>query len=230
MRVNNILVLLVFYSLLGCETQIEIEGLWLVDKVFVGDKEMTPNARWTRFNKDNTQQSGNGWYQHSYGTYKFNTDDNSLTIINENGLDDTFDGFKVELSKEAMWWTRIEEGMEIKVLLRKSDELPKSFGDKILGLWELEKHSGSSNIIGDKNGDYVFFRWDRRFVMTTPKGKVNGVYNVHGHKSEVELIPYGENLDRTFWNFHSENNSLILELLNSDSIVKREFKRIRRFP
>jgi hypothetical protein len=37
----------------------------------MGNNEMTPIARWMRFNKDSTQTSGNGWLQHSEGSWVF---------------------------------------------------------------------------------------------------------------------------------------------------------------
>lgn len=67
-RKTVIAILLVVLSLVGCRDQSSIEGLWVVSNVKVGDKEMTPNAQWMRFNADFTRQSGNGWLKHSYGT------------------------------------------------------------------------------------------------------------------------------------------------------------------
>ena len=76
---NNLrigLLILVTFLLTSCkneQTQKEnaILGLWVVKKVKMGDQEMTPIARWMRFNKDSTQTSGNGWLQHSEGSWVF---------------------------------------------------------------------------------------------------------------------------------------------------------------
>lgn len=60
--------LLILLSLPACEGKPSIDGLWLVKSVKVGGDEMTPNGRWMRFNTDSTQESGNGWFQHSVGS------------------------------------------------------------------------------------------------------------------------------------------------------------------
>ncbi len=76
---KNILFFLIVIILLyqSCANKSNIEGLWVVKLVKVVNQGMTPNARWTRFNSDSTQQSGNGWFQHSYGTWKFNEKSNN---------------------------------------------------------------------------------------------------------------------------------------------------------
>jgi len=211
-----------------------IEGLWIVKSVVVGDEEMTPNARWTRFNSDQTQESGNGRFQHSYGTWKLNPESNELSIENSNGLDDLNEPFVVSVSQNKMIWERTEEGQNIKVTLVRSSQLPETYGDKILGLWKLESVIGSGNYFdqSDKKetNDYLFFRWDKRFVIESEKGRINGVYNVHGHKPEVELIPYGDQVKRDFWKIQFEENQISLKLLNTDKNVIRTFKRINKFP
>ena len=234
MEIKSILPLFMVLSFFSCEKTKTIEGLWVVKSVVVGDEEMTPNARWTRFNSDLTQESGNGRFQHSYGTWKLNQNSNKLYIENTNGLDDINEPFVISLNQSEMIWERSEEGQNIKVILERSSELPETYGDKILGLWELEKAIGNGSYFKESDkkemNDYIFFRWDKRFVIESEKGRVNGVYNVHGHKPEVEIIPYGSQAKRDFWEIQFEENQITLKLLNSDTIVTRRFRRIRMFP
>lgn len=234
MKITTVLSLLIIFTFYGCEKTPSIEGLWIVKSVAVGEEEMTPNARWTRFNSDKTQESGNGRFQHSYGTWKLNPESNELTIENSNGLDDLNEPFMVSISQNKMIWERIEEGQKIKVTLMRSSQLPETYGDRILGLWKLETAVGKGDYFeqSDKKetSDYIFFRWDKRFVIKSDKGRVNGVYNVHGHKSEVELIPYGEQVSRDFWEIQFEENQITLKLLNKDETVTRKFRRIHQFP
>ncbi|MGB0850804.1 MAG: hypothetical protein ACPGTP_06125 [Bacteroidia bacterium] len=231
---KNIIPYILVLSFFSCEKTTKIEGLWIVKSVIVGDEVMTPNARWTRFNADLTQESGNGRFQHSYGTWKWNQNSNELFIENTNGLDDTNEPFLISLNQSEMIWERTEEGQDIKVILERSSQLPETFGDKILGLWELEKAIGNGSYFKESDNNeansYIFFRWDKRFVIESENGRVNGVYNVHGHKPEVELIPYGDKVNRDFWDIQFEENRITLNLLNSDTIVKRRFRRIREFP
>lgn len=226
-----IVVLLAFVS---CTDKPTIEGLWLVERVKVGDQEMTPNARWTRFNADYTQQSGNGWFQHSYGTWTLNPETNELSVVNENGLKDPAEPFKVTLEKNRMMWTRNEDGQNVEVTLKRTDTLPATYGNKLLGLWKLEEVVGNGVYFGEeeaKGGNAsIFFRWDGRFVIRSGKGRINGVYNVHGHRPEVELIPYGDKLNRDFWAIDFNDDTITLKLLNSENTVERKFIRIHEFP
>ncbi|GGK57334.1 MULTISPECIES: hypothetical protein [Flavobacteriaceae] len=232
MNKNYLLVLLGITFLFSCENNPTIEGLWIVKSVTVGEEEMTPNGRWMRFNSDFTQESGNGWFQHSTGEWSLEPDNHELTVINENGLDDLNEPFKVKMSNNEMIWERMEEGLIVIVKLERIIQLPTTSGDKLLGLWKLNESVGTDNYFSTSMGtnDYLFFRWDKRFVIGTENGKVHGVYNVHGHKPEVELIPYGEQFERDFWKIDFDENTLKLKLLNTDSIVSRNFIRIHQFP
>ncbi|MDO5978563.1 hypothetical protein [Flavivirga spongiicola] len=234
MRIFYFLILFSLCFFTSCENKQAIEGLWVVKSVIVGEEKITPNGRWMRFNSDFTQQSGNGWFQHSIGTWSLNPKTNELSILNSNGLNDLNEPFKVMINKNEMTWKRMEEGDSIKVSLIRSYKLPETYGDNLLGLWKLEEAIGEGNYFtqsGNTNTvEYLFFRWDKRFVIGSEKGRINGVYNVHGHKPEVELIPYGDQLKRDFWKVDSNKNSMTLKLLNTDSIVTRTFKRIHDFP
>ncbi len=226
---------LILVSLLvSCEKRSPIEGLWLVNSVRVGGEKMTPNARWTRFNEDFTQESGNGRFQHSYGTWKFNKESNELKIENSNGIKDPSPPFEVKFIDDEMVWKREEEGQNVVVTLERSDELPESFGDQLLGLWSLENAKGEGKYFQTKDAEtdnaFIHFRWDKRFNLTSSKGRINGVYNVHGHRPEVELIPYGVDFDRDFWKIDFEENSIVLTRLNSDQVIERKFLRIHEFP
>jgi len=216
---------------LGCTEKSSIEGLWVVKTVKAGKDVVTPNARWTRFHADFTQESGNGRFQHSNGTWDFNPDTKELSIVNTNGLDDPNAPFKVQLLDDSMVWERTEEGMDIKIILERSTELPETYGDKILGLWALESAKGEGKYFNEINQNhYIYFGWDRRFRLSSEKGRVMGVYNVHGHKPELELIPYGDQLERDFWRIEYGENSITLKLLNSEQEIERTFKRIRKLP
>ncbi len=233
---NNfyLIALIVVFFLTSCENKATIEGLWIIKSVKVGEQEMTPNARWMRFNSDFTQESGNGWFQHSIGTWDLNSMTNELSMVNSNGLNDAYGPFNLTMDQDTMIWNRTEDEQIVQVTLMRSTQLPTAFGDKIIGLWKLEEAVGDGNYFkkteNSESVDYILFRWDKRFVIGTETGKLSGVYNVHGHKPEVELIPYGEQYKRDFWKIDFERDAITLSLLNTDSIVVRKFKRIHEFP
>ncbi len=229
----QLLTLLAIVVVYGCESQSGIEGLWVVKTVKAGDEEMTPNARWTRFNADATQQSGNGWFQHSYGTWNLDKTTHQLTIINTNGIKD-HNPFTIHIDGHTMYWNRQEDGQHIKVVLERSETLPQTYGDQLLGLWKLEDMTGNGPYFTPEtessSTNFLFLRWDKRFVINSAQGRINGVYNANAHRPEVELIPYGDTIKRNFWKLNIQENSLILTLLNSDSLVTRKFIRSDQFP
>ncbi|MCO6479228.1 MAG: hypothetical protein J5I94_21515, partial [Phaeodactylibacter sp.] len=117
----------------------DITGLWEITKVEVGDQAMTPVAKWTRIDADGTYQSGNGWLQNSAGTWIYDKESGEFLPTETLGLTDPFGAFKVSFTDKGMAWTREEEGMEVIVHFDRIEELPMSTGDKLVGLWGLEK-------------------------------------------------------------------------------------------
>lgn len=234
MKRTYFLVLFSIWLFSSCENKQTIEGLWVVKSVTVGEEEMTPNARWMRFNSDFTQESGNGWFQHSIGSWSLNPETNELSITNTNGVNDQNEPFQIVVGKNEMIWKGMEEGDSIKVLLTRSAKLPETYGDNLLGLWKLDEAIGSGNYFTQPSKtntiEYLFFRWDKRFVIRSEKGRTSGVYHVHGHKPEVELIPNGDQFKRDLWKVDYADDSITLKLLNTDSVVIRKFKRIHEFP
>ena len=208
-----------------------ITGLWHVIKVSAGGQTMTPNARWIAFDANRVQRSGNGWMQHSVGTWEMTGD--QLTIVNTNGLDDPFGAFTISLTDSTMQWDRTEEGQNIRVDLMRAEDLPMTDRDRLMGLWQLERSEGESSYIqpGQSTDNASFFvRWDGKFDLRISDKRIRGVYNVHGHKPQLELIPYGDEWDRTYWSVKFTRDQLILELLGGDDEAIMTFERIRQFP
>ncbi|MEM9300082.1 MAG: hypothetical protein AAGA64_17110 [Bacteroidota bacterium] len=233
MKKVMVLLFLLALWLSGCDQKPVMEGLWLVKKVTVGNEDVTPNARWTRFNANHTYESGNGWFQHTLGTWQLDNEKNVLTMLNTNGIKDDQEPFTISISDLEMYWSREEEGLKVEVTLLRSNELPQTYGDQLLGLWQLKKVKGGGpyfNSDSIQESDYLFLRWDKRFVIRANNRRVNGVYNVHGHKAELELIPYNNELDRDFWSVDFGDDEIILTRLNSDSLITRTFSRIDAFP
>ena len=116
----------------------DIRGLWEVEKVEVGDEEMTPTARWFEILEGGKLFGGNGGITNTRGAWTFDQNTNKLEQLS-NGQKDPYGAFDVIFSDEAnrMTWSRIEEGMEVKVSLKRVTEKPLAPWD--FDHWLLEK-------------------------------------------------------------------------------------------
>jgi|AVFP01.1.fsa_nt_gi hypothetical protein len=190
----------------SCEpsTKSKLSGLWTITRVEVGDQEMTPNARWVRFYDDGTQESGNGWQQHSIGTWQYDAKLLLLKIENTNGLKDPFDAFQVDLKGDKMSWYRAEEGQETNIFLERIDRIPASEGDQLMGFWTSDSA-------------VLFIRWDKRYVWSMDTLRNAGIYHVHGHRNEIQFIEEGK--PRSFYSFSIENDQLELKPDSGDVLT-----------
>jgi hypothetical protein len=214
----------------ACEKKTSVEGLWLVEKVQIGEESMTPIARWMRFNSNSTQTSGNGWLQHSYGTWSL--EENQLSVNDTNGIKDEAGSFTIELQENTMTWKRMEEGQEVVVQLKRIQELPQSDGNRLVGLWKLTKALNDGNdvtaVLNPAGNAMLHLRWDHMYVEhNTPEGREFGIYKIHAHKPEIQLVNYGNASQFSFWNFQLENQTLTFTSTDGNSVM--EFERIYSF-
>src|SRR5690606_30317287 len=106
-------------------------GFWVVDKVMVGDQDLTPVAKWFKYHKDHTYQSGNGWTQNDIGTWAYDKSKKEFMAQTSMGIKDEYDVFKVRFSENKMFWEREEDGMKVVVSLSRIKEMPMSTKDSI---------------------------------------------------------------------------------------------------
>lgn len=169
---------------------------------------MTPNAKWVQFNNDESTYSGNGWTRHSYGSFLY--EDGVLTIDTENGTEDEFGGFDVEMEGEEMKWTREENGEPVTVRLTRIEKLPTAYADELYGLWDLKEGNGdfAGLVVRDAN---FYFGTDRILRIRTEGGLDRAVYRVDAHRRMVEWFPYDESQPRRRFEFtDSSDGELIL--------------------
>ncbi len=211
-------------------------GFWEIKEVKVGDKLMTPVARWTRINKDGTYQSGNGWHQNSEGTWQFNAEASTFFPSETNGIKEPFGAFHVSVNGKNMIWQRMEGGMNVKVTLAPINKLPKSTADQIVGLWDLtdalqEKQSIKAQF-DPENKYYIFIRWDRVYVKRTSKGEQEtGYWYINAHQPEVTFINENEKETHQRWRISVNNSELTLYgISESNKNTKLLFQRVNEFP
>ncbi|MEO1257697.1 MAG: hypothetical protein AAFZ15_02840 [Bacteroidota bacterium] len=227
---KNLLFFFLFFScqnLIGQTVKSDLPGLWGVTKVTVGEQQMTPIAKWVEFKSDLTHRGGNGWVQHSIGTWELEGINSKLNIITSNGTEDPFGGFIIQINNGEMTWQREEEGMAVKVFLKKIKEIPAAYSDKMLGLWQVESSVTVSPVLFNQNTK-VFIRMDRRYSIMYAEGRKNGVWNTHAHRHQVRLLSdEGDEFDLR-WNVSFEGEKMIWDN-GADANGRIVFVRIHQF-
>ncbi|MBU3012010.1 hypothetical protein KO506_11400 [Polaribacter vadi] len=208
-----------------------IEGLWLVKKVNVDNKDLTPIAKWVRFNADGSQASGNGWLQHSVGIYNLNIE-NQLTVTNTFGIKDDAESFKVNIDKNNMTWQRKENDLDIIISLEKTDKLPTSEANKLFGLWKFDSiiKDGKevSESLNPSKKAMLFLRWDNTYELRNyPLGEKYGMFKTHSHKAQIDMVSYAKESIFQFYTFSLVNDKLLLKATNNDTEIK--LTRIHQF-
>ena len=238
---NNLrigLLILVTFLLTSCkkeQTQKEnaINGLWVVKKVKMGNQEMTPIARWMKFNADSTQTSGNGWLQHSVGSWSYKIDSKLLKVENFNGVVDDFnDPFKVDFSDKNMIWKRKEGDFDVTITLEKINKIPTSEANKLYGLWKFESifENGKeiSVSLNPSKKAMLFLRWDNTYELRNyPVGELYGIFKTHAHRLQIDMVSYSKIPKYQFYEFKLEGNNLLLNSTISDKQIK--LTRINQF-
>lgn len=218
-------------------TESQVEGLWIMERVQVGGKEMTPIAKWTHIHSDGTYESGNGWLKSSEGTWTYDPAEQTFLPEETNGLIDPFGAFKVTFEGENMKWTREEERVQVTVTMRRSEELPIAPADQVQGLWDLTKVNKNGQNITDtydpENNHYLFIRWDRVYVERTPEGDRNtGYWHMNGHNPEMTILSHNPEQASLNWTLQFEGGE-ILEMRGaseSNEDITLFYSRIREFP
>lgn len=206
----------------------QMEGLWVVTKITFGEKDVTPAAKWFRFQHKQRLTSGNGWIQHTVGTWNY--DNNELYLTNENGYNETADPFRVHLEPERMVWERQEEGQVLRIVLERAQDVPESHIDKVQGLWDFDTaEQGGENIseaFDPEHNVFLWIRWDRRFVYENHPRKMSfGHWFVDPHKSEIQFMT--EDNQKESWSFEVSRDRLTLKAESGEILT---FNRITAFP
>lgn len=192
-----------------------VEGFWLVTKVSVGTRDVTPIARWFRIEKGK-QTSGNGWTQHSFGTYKFDSKKAELLFVTANEPEDEFGVFKVERKGPQMTWSRKEEGDMVVVELKPITDLPMSPADQAKGLWLLEsavdRELDITKTYDPDRKHFLFIRWDRQYVrQINAHERISGYWFFDALRPVMTLISENREQPDEIWNVTFDGMKMILK-------------------
>ena len=220
MKLSKTILFLFAVTLSAVEAQ-SLEGLWVVKNVQVGEESMTPIAKWFRLKADGVQESGNGWFMHSKGSWEYDEEKKAFSANDPLGLKDEYGAFTVERKGENMTWERMEDGIQVTVSLELAEELPKGPGEQLIGLWELI--SEGQDIFDE--GSTVFLRWDKKFVEKSSQGTTIGFWHIHAHKPELTLIDQSIDRRRIFTIQEITDFSITLQEKKGVKDVSYKFER-----
>lgn len=181
-----------------------VEGFWLVTKVTVGARELTPVMRWVKLEANGKQVSGNGWLQHSFGTYRFDKTKSELLLITTNEPDDEFGAFKIERKGPLMTWSRKEEGEMVVVEMKPITELPMSPSDEAKGLWildsALDRDLDITKTYDPDRKHFLFIRWDHQYVrQINAHERISGYWFFDAHQPIVAFISENREQQDEHW-------------------------------
>ncbi len=222
--------LLLLFLLTPILTHAQIEGLWLVTDVSMGDQSMTPVAKWTRINADGTYTSGNGWLQNAVGAWTF--EDEVFTPVQTDGIEDPFGGFTTQVEQDKMTWKREEEGATVTVQWKRIKELPQAPADQVIGLWELTRSEGKLEESGPlQDLKTLFVRWDHIYIMQVGESRETGYWFMNAHRPDLSLIAHNEQEGTTYWRVAFQNGQMVCTAIGEGQEQgKLFFRRLDAFP
>jgi len=186
-----------------------LEGLWLVESVFVGSMQMTPQQKWIRIDSNNSFTEGNGWLQHNSGSVVYDVPSKSIELKASKGPKDTMAPFQLaDLKDSTMQWTRTEEGRAVQVQLIRISELPEAPAEWCTGLWSIQNmdYRRDSWI---SNFDQIHLSWTGIFVLRKDSIEKRGYWTTHAHRPEITLIPRSNNCEQGSFGIKKDGNSLL---------------------
>jgi hypothetical protein len=212
-----------------------VEGFWIVTKVSVGVRDVTPVGRWFKIEKGK-QVSGNGWTQHSFGTYKFDKKKGELLFVTANEPEDEYGVFKVARTGQVMTWTRKEERETVVVELKPITELPMSPTDEAKGLWvlnsALDRELDVTKSYDPDHKHFLFIRWDHQYVrQINAHERISGYWFFDAIRPELTLISEHREQTDERWTVTITGNKMTLKG-SSDNISEMTltYSRATEFP
>jgi hypothetical protein len=239
---NLLLIAIILATLVSCkkegepEYQNKIDGLWIVKALKINNEDFTINKKWLRFGADSTQTSGNGWQQHTVGSWSYQKDSNMLTIKNDNNFNDFLEyknPFKVTIDENSMTLQGIDRGKDVTIVLERSTKLPTTEANKLVGLWKfnaifVDDKEVSDSLNPTKKG-MIYLGWENDYILYNyPEGEKYGIFKTHSMRNQIDLINSSRTPAYQYYKFSLEDDQLVLKSTNSNKEIK--LTRIHQFP
>ena len=208
-----------------------ITGLWVIEKVLVNDKNLSPTAKWILFEADGTYTSGNGWLQNDLGSWVYDDQQNTLLQSTEAGID-PYGPFNISFQGEKMTLQRVEEGNKVNISLVKVSKKPMAPWDMIVGSWEITIANGIDPATGKVISEYLLekttysFGWDRRYKKLDKEGALveTGIWQMDAHSPTLTLIS-DKKSTRTNWEIEVNNSEMRWKRPMNNELMKLYFKK-----
>ena len=190
----------------------QVEGLWEVRLVKVGNETPTPTAKWFDLKPGGTLLSGNGGVINQRGAWRVLEAGEQLLFSLPDGSPDPAGPFQLSLEDTSMTWLRTEEGMRVEISLERIQDLPMASWDYLPGTWQIQKIViGGAEMTEEKDPKrkfQLFFRWDNLFMaQNDPEGRAKywGSWQLHSHNSKLRLFALDGSFAET-WTLESIND------------------------
>ncbi len=208
----------------------QIQGLWGVDKVAVGEQEMTPTAKWFELKETGRCLGGSGGIINSRTSYDWDETTLELTFTDDISGVDEFGAFTVEYSNSGMIWQREENGQLVSVYLSRIVERPLAAWDKIAGMWTLDLEDLPGEEQSALPFENLFFRWDHIVIVNRRiegKDAQRGIWQIDGHRSSLWLVfdDSDHGLGNSHWDITFENGKLLLKGEHAGARIGLRFAR-----
>lgn len=218
------------------ENQHKIHGLWIVKALKFTNEDLTINKKWFRFEADSTQTSGNGWQQHTTGSWSYQKESNRITIKNDNNFNDFLEyknPFKVTFDKNRMTLQGTDRGEDVTIVLERATKLPTTEANKLLGLWKFDSIFVDDKEVSDslnptKKGMIYLGSENNYTLYNYPEGEKYGVFKTHSMRNQIDLINSSKTPAYQYYKFSLEDDNLTLKSTNSNKEIT--LTRIHQFP
>lgn len=170
------ILLTVVGMILNGYSQDEAFGLWVVESVQVGDRNMTPVAKWFEIKESGEVAGGNGRIINIMGTWSLA--DGAVLFTDESGWSDPYGAFEYSVSGDVMTWQRVEDGASVFITMNRSSTYPE-------GPWDLAE-GGWANMAN--RAHTLYMGWDRVYRLTTKMGRKRGIWHIDAHNPQLKLV------------------------------------------
>ncbi|MBI1226987.1 MAG: hypothetical protein GC192_17280 [Bacteroidetes bacterium] len=222
MKIRFLILLGSFMIILSSMTAQTVAGFWMVDQVMVGERNLTPMAKWFKYETNNTYTAGNGWTQNDIGSWEYDEVKKEFSPESTNGKDG-YGPFKVLFSDNKMMWKRMEDGMEVTVYLSRISEMPKSPKDMVAGNWGLlSVVENGTDITPTFDADHkieLLVRWTETFRRTNPDDSQSfGYWHMDAHEPAFHLIDFNRDIAIKVFYVSFKDDLLVMKEKDKDTV------------